>query len=50
MAYANYHKIAAFLMEHTLWTSESAGDLQLPQRPPKAADEFYEVEVFSFYF
>ena len=30
--------------------SGSAGDLQLPQRPPKAVDEFYGVEVFSFYF
>ena len=29
---------------------QSAGDLQLPQRPPKADDEFYGVEVFSFYF
>ena len=30
--------------------SGSAGDLQLPQRPPKTVDEFYGVAVFSFNF
>ena len=49
-AYPNDRAMAGLLVLSSPRTIESAGDLQLPKRPPKAADEFYEVEVFSFDF